>query len=293
MAVRLALVTYRGAPELHDDDKVALSALRARGFSPEPVVWDAGVDWRGFDRIVVRSTWDYFQRIAEFRAWLDGLERVGAPVLNPVTTLRWNTDKRYLQRFAERGVPAIETAWLARGERVSLEELLKERGWSEAVVKPSISGGGWRTFRVRLEEARSRQAELELLLAEGEAMVQPFVREILEDGERSLVFFNRRLSHAMRKRPKAGDFLVQLEHGGSIEAFDPPAELCGLAERALAQVEGPLLYARVDAVHTDGQWRLNELELVEPMLYLRFAPGAAERFAEALATCHCGPAGEP
>lgn len=282
MSLRLALVTFQGFPQLHDDDRVALDALRARGFAPEPVAWDAEVDWRGFDRIVVRSTWDYFQRIDAFRAWLDELERVGAPVLNPVATLRWNTDKRYLQRFAERGVPAIETAWLARGERVSLEELMKERGWAEAVVKPSISGGGWRTFRVRLDEAASRQGELERLLADGEAMVQPFVREILEDGERSLIFFNRAWSHAMRKRPKAGDFLVQLEHGGSIEAFDPPAALRELAERALAQVDGPLLYARVDAVHTDGEWRLNELELIEPMLYLRYAPGAAERFAEAL-----------
>jgi glutathione synthase/RimK-type ligase-like ATP-grasp enzyme len=280
---RLALVTFSGAPQLHDDDRVALSALRARGFSPEPVAWDAPVDWSGFDRIVVRSTWDYFQRIEAFRAWLDGLERLGAPVLNPVATLRWNTDKRYLQRFAERGVPTIDTAWLARGEPAALDALLQARGWEEAVVKPAISGGGWRTFRVRREVARSRQGELDALLADGEAMVQPFVREILEDGERSLIFFNRALSHAMRKRPKAGDFLVQLEHGGSIEPFEPPAELLALADRALAQVEGPLLYARVDAVHTAGQWRLNELELIEPMLYLRFAPGADERFADALA----------
>jgi glutathione synthase/RimK-type ligase-like ATP-grasp enzyme len=282
MGTRLALVTFQGFPTLHDDDRVALPALLAKGFSPEPVAWDAEVDWGRFDRIVVRSTWDYFQRIDAFRAWLTRLEQQGAPVLNPVSTLRWNSDKRYLQQLAARGLPVIDTAWIARGETVELEALLSARGWEEAVVKPAISGGGWRTFRVRRDQAHTRQAELAVLTAAGDTMVQPFVREILEDGERSLVFFNRTFSHAMHKRPKPGEFLVQLEHGGSIAPIDPPAELLALAQRALAEVQGPLLYARVDAVRTQGRWALNELELIEPMLYLRFAPGAAERFAEAL-----------
>lgn len=283
MSRSLALVTFAGFPQLHDDDRVALPALVARGFSPEPVAWDADVDWGRFDRIVLRSTWDYFQRIDAFRAWLDRLEAHGARVLNPIPTLRWNSDKRYLQALAARGLPVIETAWLAQGEPVALQALLATRGWDEAVVKPAISGGGWRTFRVRRDEAPARQAELEVLLSAGDVMVQPFVREILEDGERSLVFFNRALSHAVQKRPKSGEFLVQLEHGGSLEPIEPPTELLALAQRALAEVPGPLLYARVDAVRTQGRWALNELELIEPMLYLRFVPGAAERFAEALA----------
>lgn len=107
MTTRLALVTYPGAPELHDDDRVALPALKERGFAPEPVRWDADVDWAGYDRVVVRSTWDYFQRYDEFLGWLRRLEESRAPVLNPVATLRHNSDKKYLRQFAERGLPIV------------------------------------------------------------------------------------------------------------------------------------------------------------------------------------------
>jgi glutathione synthase/RimK-type ligase-like ATP-grasp enzyme len=283
MPARLALVTYPGAPGLHEDDQVALPALKAHGFSPEPVSWDADVDWLAFDRIVVRNTWDYFQRYDEFRAWLDRLEALGAPVLNPVPTLRQNSDKRYLWELAERGIPTVETHWVERGGRVDLAGLMASYGWEEAVVKPTVSGGGWRTHRVRRQDAEAFQETLEREAQLSALMVQPFVREFIEQGEHSLVYFNRFLSHAMQKRPAEGNFLVQLEHGGSIREIQPPAELRDLAERSLAEFPGTLLYARVDAVHTQGTWRVNEVELIEPMLYLRFSEGAGERFAAALA----------
>lgn len=174
--------------------------------------------------------------------------------------------------------------WVARGERVDLTTLFQKRGWSEAVVKPTVSGGGWRTYRVRREDAGSFQETLDRESAQSDLMVQPFVREILESGEHSLIYFNRFFSHCMQKQPRPGEFRVQLEHGGSIRQVEPPTELRDLAERALAEIPGQLLYARVDAVNAQGRWRINEVELIEPMLYLRFAPGAGERFAAALAT---------
>lgn len=284
MSTRLALATSADFPNLHDDDRVVLPALRERGFEPEAVQWDADVDWSRYDRIVIRSIWDYFRRFDEFGAWLDRLDQMGAPVLNPVRTLRWNSDKRYLRQLTERGLPTVETVWISRGERLDLPALFAVRGWQEAVVKPSVSGGGWRTFRVRRDQAESAQAEVDALAQQGDVMVQPFVREILDEGERSLVYFNRFFSHAMQKRPKAGEFLVQLEHGGTIERFEPAGDLRDLAERALGEIEGPLLYGRVDVVRFQGRWAIGEVEVVEPMLYFRFAPDAAARFASALAT---------
>ncbi len=44
-----------------------------------------------------------------------------------------------------------------------------------------------------------------------------------------------------------------------------------------------LLYARADFVRSGDAFRLMELELVEPGLYLRTDAGAPDRFAEAIA----------
>lgn len=67
------------------------------------------------------------------------------------------------------------------------------------------------------------------------------------------------------------------------EATDAELEV---ARRALKAVPGGsgLLYARVDLVPgLDGEPLIIELELTEPDLCLRHAPGSAARFAEAIA----------
>jgi glutathione synthase/RimK-type ligase-like ATP-grasp enzyme len=279
---RLAFVTSADHSELHPDDRAALPALERAGISVEAVCWDEEVDWARFDLVVIRSVWDYFHRIAEFEAWLARLEQLGVKVRNPVPTLRWNGRKAYLRELAGHGIPVVETHWVPEGGVESLARILDEHGWKEAVLKPSISGGGFQTHRLTRAEAESLQPELAAITARCEAMVQPFVPEILTEGERSLVFFDRKLSHAMHKRPKPGEFRVQLEHGGTIAEFTPTGLLREVAERAISLVPGPLLYARVDLVKVGEQVLLNELEILEPMLYFRVAPGAAERFAEAV-----------
>ncbi|MFN2335186.1 MAG: hypothetical protein ABR550_12275, partial [Wenzhouxiangellaceae bacterium] len=75
-----------------------------RAVAVERVDWaDAGVDWQRFDAILIRQTWDYFERLAEFRSWLD---RVGplTRVINPAPVIFWNCDKRYLVELAAAGV---------------------------------------------------------------------------------------------------------------------------------------------------------------------------------------------
>jgi hypothetical protein len=84
---------------------------------------------------------------------------------------------------------------------------------------------------------------------------------------------------------------VHEEYGGSVVAHEPtPGEL-ELAAAAVAVVRAevdpehaPLLYARVDCVAgTDGAALLMELELIEPSLFLPFAPPAeVERLLRAV-----------
>ena len=246
----IALVTWRGLPELAPDDRLLRDALVRRGVDARAVAWDdRQVDWRVFDSIVVRSTWDYHKRVDEFRAWIDAME--GLPLWNPPAVLRWNIHKSYLLDLQARGVYIVPTLFVPRGH--------------DFIVKPAVSATAYRT---------ERQS------SDFDALIQPFVPEIVADGELSFVFLGRKFSHAVRKRAVAGEFRVQAEFGGSVEPFAPSADLIAQAERIAATLGEQWLYARVDCVVRDGQLMLMELEATEPSLFLD--ADSAERFADAL-----------
>ncbi len=277
----IALATCEALPELDPDDRPLLAALAARGLDPRPAVWsDPAVDWAGFDLILMRSVWDYFLRLPEFLDWV-GRTANAAPLWNPAETVRWNAEKAYLRDLEAAGVATIPTAWADRGMAVSLADLLADRGWEDAVLKPTVAGGSLGLHRVA--EPRAAQAHLDSLLAEGNAMVQPFLPSIA-GGELSILFVDGELSHAVRKTPRPGDIRVQPEHGGIVTPAEPPAAELAAARRALDACPHPLLYARADFVPgPDGEPLLIELECIEPRLFLAHAPGAAERMADAVA----------
>ncbi|MGB5132340.1 MAG: hypothetical protein WBO00_06975, partial [Steroidobacteraceae bacterium] len=124
---------------------------------------------------------------------------------------------------------------------------------------------------------------IETYFARRPLMMQPFERGILAEGEFSLIYFNGELSHSILKVPKPGDFRVQEEHGSEIRSVRPEPALIAAGNAAIAAIGRPLLYARADLVRHDSGFRIMELELVEPAIYLRTDPGAPERFAEAVA----------
>lgn len=282
----IALVTYDERPDVTDDDRLLADALTARGHSVQAVPWSApSVPWSSFDAVVVRSCWDYFRRPDTFHAWLDRLETEGARVFNDVGTLRWNAEKTYLRDLEARDVRVIPTQWLERGSISSLHELRRATGWMALVVKPTVSGGAHRTWRALAGEIADDDQRLATMIEDGGVMVQPLVREIEREGEWSLVFIDGRYSHAVLKRPRSGDFRVQREHGGSIEALEPPRPVIEAAERILSKTPAPnepLLYARVDGCVVGRELLLMELELLEPELFLRFAPRSATLMADAL-----------
>lgn len=246
----IGLVTWRGLPELAADDRLLRDALVRRGAAVRAVAWDdPDADWRSFDAIVVRSTWDYHKRLDEFRAWLDRMD--GLPLWNPPPVLRWNTHKSYLLDLESRGIAIVPTLFVPRG--------------SSFIVKPAVSATAFRTER--------HETDVDLL-------VQPFVPEIVADGELSFIFLGRRFSHAVRKRAGSGDFRVQTEFGGSAEPFSPPQDLIEQAARIAGTLGEQWLYARIDCVVRDGRLLLMELEATEPSLFLD--EDSAERFADAI-----------
>lgn len=278
--MRVALATYSKLPELNDDDRLLIQALAERGVDAVPAVWDsASVHWEDFQGVLVRSCWDYHLRLDEFLRWI---ARIEAAVWNPAPVLRWNSHKRYLRDLAARNVPVVATRWLERGDAVDLAQLLQTAGWGEAVVKPAVSASAHGTWRTSLAAARADQPRLEQILQGGDVLVQAFMPEVRDAGEWSLLFFAGRFSHAVLKRPGAGDYRVQWEFGGSADACTPTRELIADAARALAAVPEAPLYARVDGVAREGRLVLMELELIEPHLFLGWSAGAADRLATAL-----------
>ncbi|MFG2548323.1 RimK family alpha-L-glutamate ligase [Streptomyces sp. NPDC048581] len=291
---RIALVTCRPGPDISVDRDlpVLVRALREAGAEADSVYWDDdAVDWGGYDLAVIRSTWDYSWRSAQFLAWA---ERCGKEtrLANPAEVVRWNADKRYLGALAEAGVPVVPTRYFAPGD---IPELPKD---IEYVVKPTSGAGARFAARYTPDDHDTAVRQLTRMHAEGfTAMVQPYVKGIDVSGERALQFYGGRLLHASRK----GAVLSlgtpyderKVAHPG-LEPWTPtPAELA-VAERALAAVPeaSELLYARVDLVDGEdgpgGEPRVMELELVEPNLFLSLHSGSVAGVVEAILAAAAG-----
>jgi len=278
---RIALVTCAALPGLDPDEVPFVAALEARGHRPEAVVWDdPTVDWGAFDAVLLRSTWDYHHRRDEFLRWVGDVAR-RTSLWNPLELVRWNTHKSYLGTLAERGAPVVPTVFLGAGEAVDLHRLMRDRGWRDVVMKPTVGADSFGIERATESTPAEGQRLLEALLAEREVMVQPYLRSIEEPGERCLVFVDGRLSHAVRKR---SHFLGGRHAGPEGVPVRPDPDEVEAAAQVLAAVSGPSpLYARVDlARDDDGVPCLIELELTEPTLFFLGAPGSAESLVAAL-----------
>jgi glutathione synthase/RimK-type ligase-like ATP-grasp enzyme len=281
-APRIAFATWRGLPELSADDQLAAGAVAARGAEVVPLVWDdPAVNWTDFDTVIVRSTWDYHHRPAEFLDWITRLEHAAVRVWNPPSLLRWNLDKRYLGELERQGVPVVPTVTVAKGAGATLAEVLVEARWDTAVVKPAVSASAHETWRTSRASAAADAVRFAALLAAGDVLVQPYL-DAVEEGEWSLCFVGGCYSHAVLKRPRRGDFRVQPELGGEVLLLAPGPAVIEWAEAVVALLPEPWLYARVDVCQVNGALVLMELELIEPALFFHADPGAAARFAEAL-----------
>lgn len=274
----IGLVTCAQFPGLSKDDDVLRQELESQGLKTAAVVWDdPAVDWGAYSGLLIRSTWDYHLKLADFEIWLETIERRCVPVWNPLPTIRWNLQKTYLKRCGA----AVPTVWLQPGQEQELDAMMLAQGWEEAVVKPLVAAGAHNTSRIRRGDDNARAAVAAALAPHG-AMLQPFIEDVAGEGEWSFVFIDGLFTHAVLKRPAPGDFRVQEEHGGTTRAAQPGDDLIEAARRALACVETPWLYARVDGLRSMGSLMISEIELIEPSLYFQHGPAAAKRLADSI-----------
>lgn len=256
-------------------------ALSKAGITAEAAPWPDHVEdasgLAGYPLVLPLIAWGYHRHHAR---WLQACETwaaAGVRMLNPPSVIGWNSDKSYLGRLADRGVAIPPTIWVDGVTQADVDAAFDRFETDAVIVKPRVSGGAWKTLRLSRGEPLTDAPD-------GPAMIQPYLPSIETEGETSLLFFGGKLSHAVNKRPVAGEFRIQVQYGGQYAALpEPPAGALALAEQTLAAIDEDLLYARIDmAQGPDGQWLLMEAELIEPDFYLGSAPEGGARFVEAV-----------
>ncbi len=284
MKKRLALITYSGLPHGAESERLMLPHLAAANLETEIVDWRSTTcDFSKFDLIILRSCWDYHLRAAEFVGWLQRIAQT-TPVLNAVDTVLWNHNKFYLCEVGALGIEIAPTIFVSGSDSIEPDMWREIQSWPKSVVKPAVSASAHKTWLFE-SVALPEKTDLQRRMHGEEFLVQQFIPEIQTQGEISFVYIDGQFSHAALKRPAAGDFRVQQEHGGSAELFHPSAVLLNQMDRIatiVPQVRNSL-YCRIDAIARDGKLVLMELELIEPELFLGLAEGAAARFTKAIA----------
>lgn len=266
------------------DDPLTFEPLAQLGIEVVLTPWDQPTDWSRFDAVIVRSPWDYQKRFDEFLAVLRQIEASGTRLWNPYSLMEWNLHKSYLLELQDRGIPIVPTI---HGRDLTLARLKELPGLLDAdeiVIKPIVGAGAHRTHRLKFPLSDAQLLGAVSDHAHSEYLAQPFLRSIVDEGEYSLIYFGGELSHAILKTPKPGDFRSQEEFGSRLVSITPDESLRRHADRVIAAISPQPLYGRVDLIRHNGGFALMEVELVEPALYLSKSPGAAERFANAIAS---------
>lgn len=259
-------------------------ALERIGLKVERTYWDdPNYDWSQTRAVVFRTIWDYFERFEEFWPWLQSIE-TKTKLINPMSLIEWNIDKAYLFDLEKRGIPVVPSVLVKKGRSQNLIEITRSMNWTDLVVKPTIAGGGYLTYKYSYAELAGHQAQFDDLVAERDMLVQGYISSITEKGEASLMVFGGEFTHSILKRAKTGDFRVQDDFGGSVHPYEHSPDEVLLAQKVMAQCPEVPAYGRVDIVWDDNnQPMVSELEIIEPELWVRQAPWAADHFARAIA----------
>jgi glutathione synthase/RimK-type ligase-like ATP-grasp enzyme len=277
--MRLALLVP--SPDYPEDWRwafdVEASVLGATGATVDAIAWTAANELAGYDLILPLVAWGYHLRYAEWLALIERLEREHLPVANAPALLHWNSHKKYLAELADRGIPTVPTLSVEVCSEGDLAAARRHFGSQRLVVKPPVSASASGTHL--LEAGDSIPSET----LGKPTIIQPLIETIATVGEFALMMFDGEFSHAVVKRPAAGDFRVQPHLGGTTTPCAAPLGAETLAKAALAVAPASATYARVDiVVDAAGVLRIMELELVEPALFLDHAPDGGVAFARAV-----------
>lgn len=286
----VALVTCNMDPALDEDMPLLCKAFDEIGVAASTPAWDdPAIDWASFDAALLRSTWDYMDRLDEFLAWVDRCA-AATRLFNPPALVRRNLDKHYLAGLEAAGIPIVPTRFAEPGEdpAARLDGFLAGLDGREFVLKPAIGAGSRDAARFDLEDRSVALAHLRSLLDAGRSvLLQPYLARVDEFGETALVHIDGAFSHAIRKGPllkRHAPGVAGLFAPEAISARQPGSDELEVAAAACSQLTHlDPLYLRVDLIRdAAGRPVVLELEMTEPSLFLAHGAGSAERLARAL-----------
>lgn len=278
----IGLLTCEKLPDLTISDQQLIPELAKRDLIAKAVIWnDKTINWSDFDYLIFRNTWDYFEKETEFNLWLDQIEQLGIKTLNPIEVIKQNKHKFYLREMQKEGVSILPTVFIDKTEQLNLAKIIPKK-WKKAVIKPAFSAGSYQTSVFDTSVIEKTNDEYTKIAQEKELLLQEFIPEIQTLGETSFIFFNKKFSHAVNKKPIDGDFRVQSQFGGRYTLIQPTQELIHKAQKVVNTFHNKLLYARVDGIVIDGELHLMEIECIEPDLYFDLSEGALQRFVASI-----------
>lgn len=267
---KIAILAAEGFEKYKGDDRAIIQAFKRFGAKAEHVIWNNGnLHWKNYDAVMVRSTWDYTRgdNLPKFLAVLHRIDRLGIPIFNSLQTIEWNSRKTYLKELARKGVSCIETLWISGKNLKHLESIIKYKQWGECVIKPSVSAGGANTYRIRPDNLNSIITTCEKTRV-NEWMLQPFKREIVEEGEWSFLLLEGKPIRFILKTPAKGNFLVQDFHGGKAHVRQPAPWMVTHIEEIFKSIGHDALFGRIDVVRSGMDLQIMEVEMIEPYAFL-------------------------
>ena len=266
--------------QILQEDHLVQVALERKGLRVHRIDWsNREFDWSSTECALMRAAWDYTERYNEFLKFILNVSEQTV-LINPPKTILWNIDKHYLRDLGNLGVAIPQTIYIEKNESTSLRHLHHQYGLKDSILKPAMSGGARHTYRLHDGNLDQHETIFQQLISQETMMLQPFLHSVTTFGEITLIIIGGTFTHAVLKKAASGDFRVQDDFGGTVHHYSPTKEEVSFAERTVSVCEPVPAYARVDLLKdAEGNLVVSELELIEPELWFRFHPPAADLLA--------------
>ncbi len=280
--MKIALLTCLKLPNLLETESQLIPELARHNIDAKAVIWDdATINWQNFDLLIFRNTWDYYEKQVAFDTWLHHIEKLGIRTLNSISIINKNKHKFYLRELEKQGFTILPTVFIDKTENLNLSAIIPNH-WQKAVIKPAYSAGSYQTSVFEISEIEKINQEYTSIASQKDLLLQQFMPEIQTLGETSFIFFNKKYSHAVNKKPVEGEFRIQSQFGGIYSLANPNLALITQAQNLVTTFSEELLYARVDGIIIDNELHLMEIECIEPDLYFNHAEGSIEKFINSI-----------
>ncbi|MAP01619.1 MAG: hypothetical protein CMD01_02225, partial [Flavobacteriales bacterium] len=219
-------------------------------------------------------------RFSEFSKWLS-IVKTKTTLINSYDQIIWNLDKHYLQELSNKGINIPSSYFIKKNSSESILKMMTKNNWEKVVLKPTISGAARHTFKIDSSNVAEYEQQFAELIKHEDFMLQEFQENVLTKGEISFMVFGGKFTHAIQKKAKEGDFRVQDDFGGSVHSYSANEKEISFCEKVVAALDPKPIYARVDVIwDNNNNLAVSELELIEPELWFRYQPDAADKMAQ-------------